>query len=57
MLGGQLLLFDAEGDKESEAAYQKEELLAEDLTALDPMNMTPMEALEKLVELSEKAKK
>ena len=57
MLGRQLLLFDAEGDTESEAAYQKEELLAEDLAALDPMNMTPMEALEKLVELSEKAKK
>ncbi len=57
MLGGQLLLFDAEPDKESEAAYQKEELLAEDLTALDPMNMTPMEALEKLIELSRKAKK
>ena len=57
MLGGQLLLFDAEPDKESEAAFQKEELLTEDLAALDPMNMTPMEALEKLVELSRKAKK
>ena len=57
MLGGQLLLFDAEMDKESETAFRKEELLAEDLVALDPMNMTPMEALEKLIELSEKAKK
>lgn len=57
MLGGQLLLFDAEADKESEAAYRKEELLTEDLAALDPMNMTPMEALEKLIGLSEKAKK
>lgn len=57
MLGGQLLLFDTEADKESEAAYQKEELLAEELGALDPMNMTPMEALSKLIELSEKAKK
>ena len=57
MLGGQLLLFDAEPDGESDGAFQKEELLAEDLAALDPMNMTPMEALEKLVELSEKAKK
>ncbi|MXZ13648.1 MAG: DNA mismatch repair protein MutS [Candidatus Dadabacteria bacterium] len=57
MLGGQLLLFDEEAGKESEAAYRKEELLAEDLATLDPMNMTPMEALEKLVELSEKAKK
>ena len=57
MLGGQLLLFDAEADKESDVAYQKEEFLTEDLIALDPMNMTPMEALEKLIELSEKAKK
>ena len=57
MLGGQLLLFDAETDGESEAAYRKEELLADDLAALDPMNMTPMEALAKLIELSEKAKK
>ena len=58
MLGGQLLLFDAEAEGgESEAEFRKEELLAEDLAALDPMNMTPMEALEKLVELSEKAKK
>jgi DNA mismatch repair protein MutS len=57
MLGGQLLLFDTEADKESEAAYRKQELLTEDLAALDPMNMTPMEALAKLVELSEKAKK
>ncbi len=57
MLGGQLLLFDTEEDKESEAAYRKEELLTEDLAVLDPMNMTPMEALEKLVELSQKAKK
>ncbi len=57
MLGGQLLLFDAEPDKDSEAAFRKEELLAEDLAALDPMNMTPMEALEKLIELSRKAKK
>ncbi len=57
MLGGQLLLFDTEEDKESEAAYRKEELLTEELGALDPMNMTPMEALAKLVELSEKAKK
>ena len=56
MLGGQLLLFDTEGDGESEAAFQKEELLTEDLAALDPMNMTPMEALEKLAELCEKAK-
>lgn len=57
MLGGQLLLFDVEPDKESEAAFQKEELLTEDLAALDPMNMTPMGALEKLIELSRKAKK
>lgn len=56
MLGGQLLLFDAEPDGESETAYQEEELLTEDLAALDPMNMTPMEALEKLVELCEKAR-
>ena len=57
MLGGQLLLFDAELDAESGAEFQKEKLLTEDLAALDPMNMTPIEALEKLVELSEKAKK
>ena len=57
MLGGQLLLFDAEPDKESEAAFRNEELLTDDLAAIDPMNMTPMEALEKLIELSEKAKK
>ena len=57
MLGGQLLLFDAETDRESEAAFRNEELLTEDLAAIDPMNMTPMEALEKLIELSEKAKK
>ncbi|MDE0519368.1 MAG: DNA mismatch repair protein MutS, partial [Candidatus Dadabacteria bacterium] len=57
MLGGQLLLFDTELDKESETAFRKEELLTEDLAILDPMNMTPMEALEKLIELSEKAKK
>ena len=56
MLGGQLLLFDAEEDTESDVAYRKEELLTEELGALDPMNMTPMEALAKLVELSEKAK-
>ena len=57
MLGGQLLLFDAETEGESEAAFQKEALLTEDLAAMDPMNMTPMEALEKLAELVEKAKK
>ena len=57
MLGGQLLLFDAETEGEPETAFRKEELLAEDLAALDLMNMTPMEALEKLIELSEKAKK
>ena len=57
MLGGQLLLFDAETDKESEAAFRNEELLTEDLAAIDPMNMTPMEALEKLAELVERAKK
>ncbi len=57
MLGGQLLLFDAEPEGDSEAEFRKEELLAEDLAALDPMNMTPIEALAKLVELSEKAKK
>lgn len=56
MLGGQLLLFDAETEEESEAEFRKEELLAEDLAALDPMNMTPIEALEKLMELCEKAK-
>ncbi len=57
MLGGQLLLFDAETEEESEAEFRKEELLREDLAALDPMNMTPLEALSKLIELSEKAKK
>ena len=57
MLGGQLLLFDAEPERESEAEFQKEALLTEDLASMDPMNMTPMEALEKLIELSEKAKK
>ena len=57
MLSGQLLLFDAETEGESEAEFQKEALLTKDLAAIDPMNMTPMEALEKLVELSEKAKK
>ena len=57
MLGGQLLLFDTEPDEESETAFRKEELLVEDLEALDPMNMTPMEALEKLAELCEKAKR
>ena len=57
MLGGQLLLFDAETEGESEAEFQKEALLTEDLASMDPMNMTPMEALEKLIELSEKAKK
>ena len=57
MLGGQLLLFDAETEGESEAEFQKEALLTEDLASMDPMNMTPMEALAKLVELSEKAKK
>lgn len=56
MLGGQLLLFDAETDGESEAAYRKEELLAEDIAALDPMNMTPIEALAKLADLCEKAR-
>ncbi len=56
MLGGQLLLFDAETERESEVEFQKEELLAEDLASLDPMNMTPMEALAKLMELCEKAK-
>ena len=57
MLGGQLLLFDAETEGESEAEFQKEALLAEDLASMDPMNMTPMEALSKLAELVEKAKK
>ena len=57
MLGGQLLLFDAETERESEAEFQKEALLTEDLASMDPMNMTPMEALEKLAELVEKAKK
>lgn len=56
MLGGQLLLFDAEEDTESEAAYKREAFLAEDLAAIDPMNMTPMEALAKLASLCEKAK-
>ena len=57
MLGGQLLLFDAEPEGESEAEFQKEALLTEDLASMDPMNMTPMEALSKLAELVEKAKK
>ena len=57
MLGGQLLLFDAETERESEAEFRREELLTEDLADLDPMNMTPMEALAKLAELVEKAKK
>ncbi len=57
MLGGQLLLFDAETEGESKVAFRKEELLTEDLMVIDPMNMTPMEALEKLVELCEKAKR
>ena len=57
MLGGQLFLFDAETEEESEYAFRKEALLAEDLAAVDPMNMTPMEALAKLAELAEKAKK
>ena len=56
MLGGQLLLFDAETDGEPEAEYRREELLAEDLAALDPENMTPIEALSRLAELVEKAK-
>jgi len=57
MLGGkQLLLFDVETEAESEARFQKEDLLTEDILALDPMNMTPMEALDKLVELHKKAK-
>ncbi len=57
MLGGQLLLFDAETEGESEAEYRREELLAEDLAALDPENMTPIEALSRLAELVEKAKR
>ena len=57
MLGGQLLLFDAEPEGESEAEYRREELLAEDLAALDPENMTPIEALSRLAELVEKAKR
>ena len=59
MVGGQLLLFDAEPgvDAEAEAEYRREELLAEDLAALDPENMTPIEALSRLAELVEKAKR
>ena len=57
MLGGQLLLFDAEPERESEAAFRKGSFLTEDLAAIDPMNMTPMEALEKLVELSGESEK
>ena len=58
MLGGQLLLFDVEEDEgKAEEVFQKEELLLEDLAGLDPDNMTPIEALGKLAELVEKAKK
>ena len=58
MLGGQLLLFDVEEDEgKAEEVFQKEELVVEDLAGLDPDNMTPIEALGKLAELVEKAKK
>ena len=58
MLGGQLLLFDAEQDDgASDAVFRKEELIVEDLAKLDPVNITPIEALGKLAELVEKAKK
>ncbi len=58
MLGGQLLLFNVEEDEEeAEEVFQKEKLVVEDLAGLDPDNMTPIEALGKLAELVEKAKK
>ncbi len=57
--GTEPLVFDAEGgeDKEAKDVRRKEKLLTEELEALDPLNMTPMEALSKLLELREKAKK
>ncbi len=57
MTGGQLLLFDAASERESEEEFQAEDLITKDLASLDPVNMTPMEALSKLLELKEKAEK
>ncbi len=56
MTGGrQLLLLDKDKEEQAEARYRKETLLSEELREIDPVNMTPMEALAKLAELKEKA--
>ena len=54
IVGEQLFLFDRESGEEPDPASAAASALAEELSALDPMGMTPMEALEKLVELREK---
>ena len=54
LTGEQLFLFDRESGEEPDPAAAAAAALAEELSALDPMGMTPMEALEKLVELREK---
>ena len=52
MAGEQILLFEP-SDEEVESVIDNE--LAEELRKLDPMNMTPLEALNKLIELKDKA--
>ena len=54
ILGEQLFLFDREPEGEDSPAAGAAGLVAEELSALDPMSMTPMEALEKLIELRDR---
>lgn len=53
--GEQLFLFDSDPEDDRREDVELENLLADDISALDPMSMTPMEALQKLIELKDKA--
>ena len=51
MAGEQILLFEPSGEDET---LEMDNELAEEIKSLDPMNMTPLEALNKLIELKDK---
>ena len=51
--GEQILLFEP---SDEDVAIDVDGELAEEIKNLDPMNMTPLEALNKLIELKEKFK-
>ena len=53
MAGEQIMLFDPQEDEKNEDSANE---ISEELRQLDPMNMSPLEALQKLIELKGKIK-